>query len=268
MKYPSKEPQIVPSPVGRFYDVGGQLCPSASTIPSIGLPIQPYLHKWKIQQCKGDYDKYLNLQNSASRIGSAVHQLCERFTLGEVVDVASNDVADYCDVTGVDFPGDAVTQIRNGFRSFVEWFNHHKPEVIAVEPLVWCEETDDDNNLLLPFAGRVDMVCNIDGVNWLLDIKTSKVVKDSLSYLVQLNIYRLLWNRTCEPIVDKIGIIHAKKDFLKGHPPKSVLDIVEYPINEEIVWDTYKMFNLVYKGYRPDVMEVKNQQPTKFYREV
>lgn len=264
----SNEPKIVPSKVGRYYDVDGHIVPSASTIPSLGLPIQPYLHKWKIEKSGGDYEKYLNLQNSASRIGTAIHSLAERFILGEVVDVSSNDLNDYCDTSGVDFPGDAMIQIRNGFTSFTKWWNHNKPELIACEPLAWCSDLNDDGNLIYPFCGRVDLVCKIDGDVWLLDIKTSKVVKDVLSYLVQLNIYRMLWNASCEPKVDRIGIIHAHKSFLKSEPPKSVLTTYEYSRDNQVVWDTYRMFNRVNEGFRPDVMERKHNQPMQFAREV
>ena len=42
--------------------------------------------------------------------------------------------------------------------------------------------------------------------------------------------------------VDGIGVIWAKKDFLNAEPPKSVLEIIPYDIDEDLVWDTYKMF--------------------------
>ena len=68
--------------------------------------------------------------------------------------------------------------------------------------------------------------------------------------------------------VGGIGVIWAKKDFLNATPPKSVLDIHKYKIDEELVWDTYKMFNRCYDGYNPRHHNNNSQAPLVYERNV
>ena len=237
---------------GRVYmDSDGNLYPSASTIPSYGIPKPPYLIKWLVERSNGDYDKFLNLQSWESRLGSAVHNLCEQWLLGNKIDLTSNDVNDYCDTTGVIAPLDGVIQIRKAVQAFIAFWELNQPELISTEQLVWGQSKDDDGNIIYPFAGRIDIVARIDGKIWILDIKTSKTVADVINYQVQLGIYKLLYEDMTGEEVHGIGIIWAKKDFLNAAPPKSVLSIIKYKFDEELIWDTYKMFQRVYKGLNP-----------------
>ena len=238
-------PNIIPTPYGRWYQITSDpshTVPSSSTIPSFGLPTPPYLLKWKLERSNGNYQTFLNLQSFESRLGAGVHLLCERYVLGEVVDVSSNDISEYIDIAGITVPNDGIIQLRKGFLSFCRFWENIDPELISVEELVYSTKLNENGILALPFCGRIDIVATIDGKLWILDIKTSKNVKDVLAYQVQLNIYKMLYEAKHNVKVDGIGIIWAKKDFLNAEPPKSVLEIIPYKIDEDLVWDTYKMF--------------------------
>ena len=263
------KPSIVPTPYGRNYEIApGIVVPSASTVPAFGLPQQPFLLKWKVQNSNGNWETFMNLQSWASRCGAAIHLLAERYLLGEVVDLSSDDPADYYDMSGITVPNNGIIEIRKGFQSFVEFWEYNQPELIEVEKLVYSTQEKDDGTIAFPFCGRIDIICKIDGKIWVLDIKTSKVVKDVLSYQVQLNIYRMLYQAMTGEEVAGIGVIWAKKDFLNANPPKSVLDIHKYKVDEELVWDTYKMFNRCYDGYNPRHHNNNSQVPLVYERSV
>ena len=238
-------PHIVPSSIGRWYQITSDpthVVPSSSTIPSLGLPTQPFLLKWKIERCNGNYQSFLNLQSFESRLGAGVHELFERYVVGEVVDVSSNDISEYIDTEAIHVPNDGIIQLRKGFQSCVRFWEHNSPELLGVEELAYSTRLNDDGSLALPFCGRIDIIARIDGKTWILDVKTSKTVKDVLAYQVQLNIYKMLYEDMTGMKIDGIGIIHANKTFANAEPPKSVLNIIKYKVDEELVWDTYKMF--------------------------
>lgn len=63
--------------------------------------------------------------------------------------------------------------------SFVEWFEKTKPEVLATELTVFS-----DNNT---YAGTVDLICKIDGEEWVIDYKTSQDIWPS--HRIQVSAY-------------------------------------------------------------------------------
>jgi len=65
-------------------------------------------------------------------------------------------------------------------KSFIDWRNEVKPEVIATETTIFSE--------IHGYAGTVDFVCRIDGVPYVIDFKTSKQVWKE--YELQISAYR------------------------------------------------------------------------------
>lgn len=268
MNFHSK-PQIIPSKLGRFLLLpNNKVCVSASTIAGLALPTPPPLLDWKIKQSGGDPIKFHQIKAWQAMVGTIIHELAEKFLLGEVIDLSSNNIEDYCTTDGVTFPGDAVTQIRNGFRSFMECWNHHSPELISTEQALWCEDLDENGKLILPFAGTADLIVRHEGELCLWDIKSSRAVVGNLQYLCQLNIYRMLYNRTHDEPITKIGILWAKKDYKRPNPPQSVYKIYNYDIDEEFVFDCYKMFRRLYSPSDLGIDKPKINQPTTFERSV
>ena len=264
-------PHIVPTPYGRWYQITSDpthVVPSSSTVPSFGLPTPPYLLKWKIERSNGNYQSFLNLQSFASRLGAGVHDLCERYVLGEVVDVTDNDISNYIDTEGIHVPNDGIIQLRKGFQAFVRFWENNQPELLGVEQLVYSTRTNSNGSLALPFCGRIDLIVKIDGKVWILDIKTSKSVKDVINYQVQLNIYKMLYEDMTGTKVDGIGVVWAKKDFLNAEPPKSVLDIIKYKVDEDLVWLTYDMFMRCNDSFNPTHHRKNSEAPLVYGRNV
>ena len=53
-------------------------------------------------------------------------------------------------------------------KSFIDWMNEAKPEVIATETTIFSE--------IHGYAGTIDLICKLDGVPYVIDFKTSKQV--------------------------------------------------------------------------------------------
>ena len=249
---------------GRVYEVEkGIFFASVTTILRYGLPLPEFLLKWMIQQSGGDYDKHLHANNEASEIGTAVHDLIERVLAGEEIKVSDNPL-DHVKGKGYYPTYNTSLSIRKGMQSFMAFWKHTQPAVESVEKLLFCTDKFE-GQYMYPFCGRCDMVATIEGERWLLDVKTSKVVKNVLNYKLQLSIYKMLWDamHPDKPIV-RMGILWCKKDFAGSMPPKSVLEPIEYSYDPKLVSHVYAIFQECYDGFKLGNPKLKPEPPKVF----
>mgnify|MGYP003132037561 FL=1 len=265
---PDKYPSIVPyTKYGRVYEVTkGVFFPSVTTVLRYGLPTEEFLLKWFIEQSKGDYQRHLQHSGLASEIGTFVHDAWERVLEGEEITISNNPL-DIVPGRGYYPTSDIPKQACKALLSLSDFWAKQSPKVIDKEMLLYSLKTKA-NEFMYPFMGRCDLVCKIGKDTWLLDIKTSKVVKDVLSYQAQLTMYAMLWNdmNPDEP-VERMGVIHAKKDW-GAKPPKSVLDPIEYEFDANLVRDIYAIFKRTYKGFDLGKPKVKEPLPKTFSLEM
>ena len=265
----SDYPRIVPhTSYGRVYEVSkGIFFPSVTTVLRYGLVLEEYLLKWFIEQSQGDYQRHIQHSGEASEVGTQVHEIfIERILDGEEICVSDNPLEV---VPGRNYyPTSQVSlQVRKALLSLMEFWAKNSPKVIDKEMLLFSLETKA-NEFMYPFMGRCDLICKIGKDVWLLDIKTSKVVKDVLSYQAQLTMYAMLWNNmNPKNPVERIGIAHAKKDW-GAKPPKSVLEPIEYEFDANLVRDIYAIFKRVYKGFELGKPKVKDPIPKTFSLEM
>lgn len=265
-------PSIVPNTTyGRVYEVAeGVYFPSVSTIPRYGLPLDEYLFKWFIEKSKGDYDRHIHQAGEASEIGTAVHLFAEELLAGHEVHIPQNphEITDKDGnklISGRNYfaTHKTTSQIKKGIASFVAWHETLKPTLIASEELLYCLDKNDKGEFKFPFCGRCDLVMDIEGERWLLDIKTSVNVKNQKAMQVQLSIYKRLWDVTHDRPIDRMGIIWAKKDWGK-QPTKSVREIHEYDFDWGFVKDTHTMFLRFYEGFELGKPKIRNTLPNTF----
>lgn len=129
-------------------------------------------------------------KNAAAARGTLVHDLAERIAHGEEVDVP-----------------DDVAPLVGGY---VVWLDLFDPHVVMTETLVFSREHW--------YAGKFDLIADIGGVRWLLDLKTSRGVYDDTA--LQLAAYagaeRMIDRATGEelrmPDVERIGVVHVTAD--------------------------------------------------------
>jgi hypothetical protein len=165
-----------------YYDTNGEFVPSVTTILE-AYPKDAHFFKW-LKEVGTDADA---IRDEAGRRGSVVHQLTEQYDGGEEVSLLNMD-------------GNLQYKMIEWsmFERYVEFSTRFKPEIIMSE--------QNFVNSFLGFAGTLDRVIKMNGLTYLIDIKTSNVIHDQ--YWLQLAAYRelLLQNKGME--VDFVGILH------------------------------------------------------------
>lgn len=210
---------------GRFYPRldGKGWNKSVTTVVSACYPKSKYLIDWQIDVGKERADEILK---EAGEDGTIIHACAEKLMNGEQVSVAElNDKQKRC------------------VNAFVLWFNEVKPEIVAIEVRV------DHNEL--GYAGRIDLVCKIDGELYIVDYKSSNSVH--ASHKVQVGGYAKAW--AYEKGVDlssiKGAILHLNSTTKKGY---SFLEVDIEP-NAEIFVTCNKLFDLLYPKAEPKTIE-------------
>jgi hypothetical protein len=83
---------------------------------------------------------------------------------------------------------------------FVDFWETHKPKLVESEVHVFSDE--------LKIAGTADLILEIEGELWMVDIKTSNHLHDT--YDLQLACYTQSWNESFERPIDRMGILWLK----------------------------------------------------------
>lgn len=142
---------------------------------------------------------------------------------------------------------------------FRDFFNRYSPKIIAVEQKLISHK--------YKIGMTMDLICELDGVRWMIDHKSSKYVHPS--HELQISAYATAWNESFpEMRVDRTGILHlaaqtrgedktgksiqgkgwklvTEKDF--GRPYYDAFRVFEHT---RAIWDeenpNYKPLNLIY----------------------
>ena len=138
---------------------------------------------------------------------------------------------------------------------FADFWNTVKPRLIATEQHIFSDKYQ--------YAGTIDLVVELDGKIWLLDIKTSNSLHTS--YDLQLAAYAQAWNETHNEKVERTGILwlkastrgEGKGDNIQGKGWQlKVVDDIE---------KNFKMFQNIqeiYKLENPDFKPMTELLPT------
>jgi Holliday junction resolvase-like predicted endonuclease len=138
---------------------------------------------------------------------------------------------------------------------FAEFWNTHKPEVIAAEYHLFSDE--------YKYAGTADLIVRFNDKIWLLDVKTSNSLHTS--YDLQLSAYAQAWNETHNEKIEETGILWLKANTRsegkngkiqgKGWELKHISEIER----------NFKMFQNIYEIYKlenPDAKPYTELLPT------
>ena len=126
------------------------------------------------------------IARKAADEGTQVHDAIERYLLGEKISwMDDNGYSKYS------------LEIWKMILKFHDFWSTYKPTLIESEIHLFSDK--------YMYAGTCDLVIEMDGVKWLLDIKTSNSLY--VSYDLQLSAYAQAWNELYEEKIDKIGLI-------------------------------------------------------------
>lgn len=181
----------------------------------------------------------------AGREGSQVHEAIEAMLNGE-------------EISWIDDFGNAKysLQVWKMILKAAEFFEKYKPKIIAVEVFLYSDQ--------LQYAGTVDLVVELDGEIWLIDIKTSNALYKS--YDLQTAAYAKAWEEMGKGKIDRTGILWLKSKKRGEDPKGKTIQGKGWelkPIDD--VENNYKLFQSVYDIYKidnPKVEPIYNRFPT------
>ena len=223
----------------RFYRREGNYYPSVTSVLNY-FPKNQFFHSW----LKDVGHNSEIIANKAAGEGTQVHNAVDAFLNG-------------AEITWIDEFGNAKynLDVWRMILRFADFWNTHKPELIATEYHLFSDEHK--------YAGTADLVVRMFDNIWLLDLKTSNSLHTS--YDLQLAAYATAWNETHDEKVTHTGILWVKANTRsegkgdkiqgKGWELKFVNDIEK----------NFKMFKNIYEIYtleNPNFKPVTEMLPT------
>jgi hypothetical protein len=223
----------------RFYRRDGKYYPSVSSILNY-FPKNQFFHSW-LKDVGHNSDI---IAQKAAGEGTQVHNAVEAFLNGE-------------EINWIDEYGNAKynLDVWRMILKFADFWNTHKPELIATEYHLFSDEHE--------YAGTADLVVRLFDNIWLLDLKTSNSLHTS--YDLQLAAYAQAWNETHNEKVTHTGILWVKANTRgegkgdkiqgKGWELKVVSDI-------ESNFKMFKNIQEIYKLENPNSKPMTELLPT------
>ena len=147
---------------------------------------------------------YRTYRDTAASIGTLAHYLVQCDMTGE-----TPDMSEYSPLE--------IDQAENSLLSYYEW--RKGKNIIAVEnelPLV-SEQYE--------YGGTIDILAEIDGELWLVDVKTGKAIYTEMLY--QLAAYRQLLNENGYD-VQKAKILRIGRDETEGFEERTITDFSKH----------------------------------------
>ena len=152
----------------RWYLVAGEYVPSVTWIAS-HYPKGIGYYKWLANT---GWNEAEALKNEAGDRGSAVHKAIEMLVAGE--EIGHNAIIS---VNGEQ--RELTVEEYEAVLSFARWWESTQPKLIESEITTYSKEHG--------FAGTVDLIVEIDGEKWIVDVKTSADIWPS--HEIQLSAY-------------------------------------------------------------------------------
>ena len=226
----------------RFYKRKDKYYPSVTSILQY-MPKGKFFETW-LKDVGHNADI---IAGKAAEEGTQTHNAIENYLAGE-------------EISWLDETGNAKfsLEVWKMILKFTEFWTKYKPILISSEQHLFSDEYE--------YAGTSDLVVELDGKLWLLDIKTSNSLHTS--YDLQLAAYVKAWNESNEKKIDNIGIIWLKSS--KRGEDKSGKkiqgkgwELYESPRSIEENFDLFKSIYTIYKLENPSPEPILNSLPLK-----
>jgi len=211
----------------RYYEIGeGEYVPSVTTILSL-YPKGPAFEQWL--RDVGNSAK--QIAERAAESGNKVHKAAELLIQGEelVWDDKEYNLTEW-----------------EGVLRFVDFYTRFTPKVLASEVTTISHK--------YKYAGTLDLVCEIDGANWLLDIKFGNAIYPT--YFFQLAAYKQSWEENGNPQIDEIGILwlkaNTRTEGKKGTIQGKSWQVVKPKDSYERLWEIFLKTLEIYNYENPE----------------
>jgi len=222
----------------RFYEDGKKTYPSVTFVLSY-YPKGKHFEEWlKRVGYASDF-----IAKKAADEGTLVHNLCEKYLLGEKVTLMDNGNPKY-DI-----------KVWKMFLRFVEFWETTKAELLETEVFLYSDT--------LKVAGTCDLVCKINGELWVIDLKTSNQLQTT--YDIQAAVYSRCFEECYDQKVDKVGILWLKSS--KRGPKKGSLqgkgwEVYESKRSQEDNLEIFKHVRALFDLENPNLKPISEKWPT------
>lgn len=168
------DPTLYPPAKSGHYSIDGRNVPRVTEILSAMLH-EDYIVEWSNRIGLYNHQKYHEVLNESSLIGTYTHSSIEKF-------LKTGAVHSFDDID----PRYRY-RVTNAFNSFLSWWriiNSHNYKIMLQEHTLVCKY----------FGGTLDLLLEIDGKIYLVDFKTSN--HSSYKHFLQLAAYRYMLRET------------------------------------------------------------------------
>jgi hypothetical protein len=225
-------------PDSRYYRRNGKYYPSVTYVLGY-YPKGKFFENWLKQVgFSADY-----IVKKAAEEGTQVHELAEAYLNGEELN--------FLDERGRPQYNPDVWQM---FLRFVEFWETHKPTLIETEVHIFSDE--------LKVAGTCDLIVEINGELWLLDLKTSNQIQTV--YELQTAVYGQCYEECFGKKIDRYGILWLKsskrgpkKDKMQGKGWEVVESSRMFEENIDIFKTVKRLFDLENPTHSPVFTEFR-----------
>jgi hypothetical protein len=225
-------------PDSRYYRRNGKYYPSVTYVLGY-YPKGKFFENWLKQVgFSADY-----IVKKAAEEGTQVHELAEAYLNGEELN--------FLDERGRPQYNPDVWQM---FLRFVEFWETYKPTLIETEVYIFSDE--------LKVAGTCDLIVEINGELWLLDLKTSNQIQTV--YELQTAVYGQCYEECFGKKIDRYGILWlksskrgSKKDKMQGKGWEIVESSRTFEENIDIFKTVKRLFDLENPTHSPVFTEFR-----------
>jgi len=234
----SEDATQITLPDSRYYRRNGKYYPSVTYVLGY-YPKGKFFENWLKQVgFSADY-----IVKKAAEEGTQVHELAESYLNGEELN--------FLDDRGRPQYNPDVWQM---FLRFVEFWETYKPTLIETEVHIFSDE--------LKVAGTCDLIVEIDGELWLLDLKTSNQIQTV--YELQTAVYGQCYEECFGKKIDHYGILWLKsskrgpkKDKMQGKGWEVVESSRTFEENIDIFKTVKRLFDLENPTHSPVFTEFR-----------
>ena len=234
----SDDAQQITLPDSRYYRRNGKYYPSVTYVLGY-YPKGKFFENWLKQVgFASDY-----IVKKAAEEGTQVHELSEAYLNGEELR--------FLDDRGRPQYNPDVWQM---FLRFVEFWETFKPTLIETEVHLFSDK--------LKVAGTCDLIVEINGKLWLLDLKTSNHLQ--LTYELQTAVYGQCYEECFGRKIDHYGILWLKsskrkaaKDKMQGKGWEIVESTRSFEENIDIFKTVKRLFDLENPTHSPVFTEFR-----------
>ena len=234
----SEDAKQITLPDSRFYRRNGNYYPSVTYVLGY-YPKGKYFEDWlKKVGYSADY-----IARKAAEEGTEVHEMAEDYLLGKELKFLDHNMKPQYN-----------PDVWRMFLRFVDFWETYNPKLIETEVHLFSDE--------LKVAGTCDLVCEIDGKLWVIDLKTSNHLQTT--YDLQAAVYAQMYKECYGKDVDHTGILwlksskrKASKDKMQGKGWEMYESKRTQEENLDIFLTVKKLFDLENPKHSPIFTEFK-----------